>query len=423
MERILYITSQFPFGDGEAFLGAEARALAALAPITVVAMRPKRSRPRFNSDLSCFALSTRSLRTLTWALRTLVRQPGDCAAVAWMLVFTRYRFAAKVKNVLVLVKGIALADYVRQHRISAIHAHWLTTSSTVGFIAARLTKTPLSVSAHRFDLYADNLIAQKVADARAVRVISERSAQLLRALLPEPLHDRIHVVHLGVERPKNLPGSAPRLRPLRVVAIGGLVPVKGHADLLDALARVRDADVAVQCDIIGEGPLRPSLQAQIERLHLGGTVRLRGFVAHERIQDELESGGVDLLVHPSVEVGTLHEGIPVAMMEAMANGIPCIATRTGSIPELVDQTCGILVEQQNPDALSAALLLLARDESKRAAFGLAARERIDAQFGIQTNARRLLGLITSPRCGEPMVSYGDRAGGCSGLGRRAGEPV
>jgi glycosyltransferase involved in cell wall biosynthesis len=395
VERILYVTVQFPFGRSEAFLGAESRALAALADVTIAALRPQCAQPVASAGLPCWGMRTLSRSVLGGAFRTLRRQPVECAAIARTLLFSRYRPAAKVKNLLVLAKGLALADYVLSRRITAIHAHWLTTSSTAGFIAARLTKVALSISAHRFDIYADNLIAQKLACARFVRVISERGASDLRAQIAPELRDRVTVLHLGVDVPDR-PASPPQAqRPLHVAAIGNLLPVKGHADLIDAIARVRAAGVKLSCSIIGEGPLRARLQASIERRDLAGIVTLRGFVPHAQVMAELQSGEIDVVAHPSIESGSLHEGIPVAMMEAMAFGIPCVATRTGSISELVDASCGILVEQRRPDALASALTLLATDAGARAALGRASRERIRAEFDAARNAGVLLGLIAN----------------------------
>ena len=394
-ERILYLTSQFPFGRAEAFLAAEVQALLELgADVTVAAVRPQRRRAQIRTGARMLALRTLSGGSLRDALQTLVRHPRKSADITFAMCRARYRPAAKIKNVAMLWKGLALAEYVRRERVTRLHAHWLTTPSTVAYVAAHIADVKWSISAHNFDLFADNWIAGKVAAASAVRVISERGARELRELLPPHVRNRIHVIHLGVSTPPVRTADAKRSAGrLRVCAVGSLTPFKGHRYLIDAIACLRNADVALSCSIAGDGPLRDELQAQIDRLGLRDTIDLRGFVAHERLVTEFGSGAFDVMVHPSTEHGRVHEGIPVSLMEAMAYGIPCVTTRTGSIPELVDRSNGIVVEQCDAGALAQAIHILAGDCGLRDRLGAAARERIGSLFNARTTAAALLQLI------------------------------
>jgi glycosyltransferase involved in cell wall biosynthesis len=366
--------------------------------VTIVAVRPQTRREEVTTGARVLALRTRSADVVRDAFGTLRRQPRESARIAIAMCRARYRFTAKLKNMAVLGKGLALAQYARREKITHIHAHWLTTPSTVAYIAARLGGISWSISAHRFDLFADNWIAAKVAAADAVRVISERGARDLRARLPANLRDRVKVIHLGVHAPLECSAGAanlggPPARPLRIAAIGLLVAVKGHRDLIDAVRQLRDEGVAVSCAIVGDGPLHDTLQAHIERLGLRDVIELRGFVAHDRLLDELARGAFDVVVHPSLETGDLHEGIPVSLMEAMGYGIPCVTTRTGSIPELVDESCGIVVEQRDPAALAGGLRKLAAQSELRARLGAAARERIRHDFDVRRTAAALRDLM------------------------------
>ncbi len=395
--RILYLTSQFPFGRAEAFLAAEVEALVNLgADVRIVAVRPQQRRAQFQTGTQTVALRLRSAGTLADVFRTLVRQPRKSADIALAMCRARYRPAAKLKNLAMLPKGLALAEYIRRERVTRVHAHWLTTPSTVAFIGAHIADVPWSISAHNFDLFADNWIAGKLAAASAVRVISQRGAQELRELMPPHVRDRIHVIHLGVRTPPaHTAKIRPSLGPVRIYAVGSLTPFKGHRYLVDAVAVLRDAGIALTCSIAGEGPLRNELQLQIDRLNLRGFVELRGFVAHDRLVQELRSGAFDVMVHPSTEHGRLHEGIPVSLMEAMAFGVPCVSTRTGSIPELIDASCGIVVEQCDPGALAAAVSRLAADPVLRERLGAVARERVATLFDARATAAAVLTLITS----------------------------
>jgi colanic acid/amylovoran biosynthesis glycosyltransferase len=408
--RVVYVTAQFPFGSREAFLAAEVRELAKLVDIVhVVALRPQ-TRLSTLEGVEAYGLRSSSVAMYARAIRALMRWPRAAGKTFAAMCSARYRPAAKLKNVSVFVKGLALADLCQAVGADALHAHWLTTPSTAAVIAARLTNLPVSISAHRFDLFADNWVDGKLAAARFVRVISERSADVLRSRSPAALHAKIRVLHVGVElddarqttgnaipgEAAALPGRAPvdSSRPaLRLVAVGFLTPVKGHAYLIEAVAILRDLGVAVRCSIIGDGPLRIPLQAAIKRHDLAQSVLLRGVVPHARLMAELRSGSFDVLVHPSVEHGTEHEGIPVSLMEAMSHGLPCVATNTGSIGELIDAACGVLVPQRDASALARALQLLAHDEPLRAKLGLAARERVRAEFAVAQTTRALVDLM------------------------------
>jgi len=150
----------------------------------------------------------------------------------------------------------------------------------------------------------------------------------------------------------------------------------------------------VHCDLAGDGPLRRDIEARISHAALSARVTLRGAVPHDALLEELSAGAYDAAVLASIEEpGGLHEGIPAFLMECMAASVPCIATRTGSIEELVDHGCGVLVAQRDPAALASAIERLAADGTLRRALGDAARERVARDFAAATSSRQLLEQI------------------------------
>jgi glycosyltransferase involved in cell wall biosynthesis len=163
--------------------------------------------------------------------------------------------------------------------------------------------------------------------------------------------------------------------------------------LLAALAELRARGIAFTCDFAGGGELRRRVARDIARRKLGDRVRLLGNVPHRELTASLERGDYDLAVLASTERGNEHEGIPVALMEAMAAGLPVVATRTGSIPELVDAASGLLVEQRDPAALAAALEALTEHPERRARMGDFGRGRIVAAFSTVKTTRALEDLL------------------------------
>jgi glycosyltransferase involved in cell wall biosynthesis len=166
-------------------------------------------------------------------------------------------------------------------------------------------------------------------------------------------------------------GPVDRERPL-LVAVGRLKAPKDFLTLVRALGKLpRDSFEAV---IVGEGPDRPQLEDEIESLGLAGAVRLAG----ERGDVQEVLAGADVFVLTSRS-----EGMPVSVLEAMAAGLPVVASRVGGVPEQVaDGETGLLVEPGDASGLAAALERLLRDGALRRRLGTAGRARAEASFDL-----------------------------------------
>jgi glycosyltransferase involved in cell wall biosynthesis len=180
--------------------------------------------------------------------------------------------------------------------------------------------------------------------------------------------------------PEAFVGCVPAARsgPLRAVAVGSLAQMyKGIDVALRALAEARTAGTAVDLTVVGDGCFRPALEAQARSLGLGGTVRFLGALpAGARVREEFDRADVFLM--PS-----RIEGLPRALVEAMARGLPCLASAVGGIPELLPPE--VLHPAGDHHALAAGLRALADDPARRARLGAVnlarasdfARERLD----------------------------------------------
>jgi phosphatidylinositol alpha-1,6-mannosyltransferase len=155
-----------------------------------------------------------------------------------------------------------------------------------------------------------------------------------------------------LEAPREARGEGP----LRLVTVARLSPEKGLDDLLRAVAELRDRGTPVTVELVGEGPHRAGLEGLIASLRIGDRVRLHGFVGHgDRLLSILDAA--DLCVLPSRS-----EGLPHAVVEAMARGLPVIATAIGGLPRLLADGRGIVVPVGDPPALAGAIERLAADE-------------------------------------------------------------
>lgn len=189
-----------------------------------------------------------------------------------------------------------------------------------------------------------------------------------------------------VERP--VEGSADR-RPLRVTFVGSLgAERKGVDDLLRGFALAAGQYPDVELRIVGDGCFQSRYEHLSSTLRIADRVSFSGFVAHERVHEELAR--TDIFAHPSVTTSEYDkEGIPGTIVEAMATGLPIVTTRHAGIPEVVtDGEHGFVVAEHDIDAIARALVTLARDPSRRVKLGTqaAARARELADVVRQTAA-------------------------------------
>ena len=161
----------------------------------------------------------------------------------------------------------------------------------------------------------------------------------------------------------------------RVVAIGRLTPVKDFATLLRAVRRVADLHPAFTLDLVGDGPSRPDLEQLSRQLGMEHHVTFHG----ARPDPRTLLAGARLFVQSS-----LSEGISLTLLEAMAAGVPIVATRVGGTPEVVDHgVTGLLVPPQDPAALADAILTLLADTRLADRMSRSARMRAEQEFDLR----------------------------------------
>ena len=403
--KLALVSAKYPFGGKEPYLHAELRNVAPYFDrVTVFPTSPPDAAWGFEDvagDVRRMGLFAPA--TLAGAFAALATRPASSVRALWSLFRAPYSAKVKLKNIAVVPLGLAVGMRLRRDRYDHVHSYWLSTPATVAFVAAHVAGIPWSSTGHLWDIYENNALAAKLPSARFVRAISARGRRDLYAALADSAVAYIEVVHVGVDipaAPNDDAHDAPlgATRPFSLLCAANLVLKKGHADLLEALAELRDRGVDVHCTIAGDGELRDALRDKAAALGVDANVTFRGHVAHATLLDEIRAGAYDAMVLTSLELpGGLMEGIPVALMEAMALGLPVVTTDTGSIGELVDDTCGRLVDQRNVTAIAAAVAELAEDADLRASLARAAHAKVAADFNVASVARRLAQLIGSDR--------------------------
>ena len=249
---------------------------------------------------------------------------------------------------------------------------------------AGLLEGPIATVFHGFDISDHATIARHRANYRALfretalmLPISELWRERLIAWGAPP--DRVQVLRMGVDldRLEMLAADRPLSRPLRVLSVARFTEKKG---LRYAIKGVCSAGVPVRYDVIGSGPLAAELEALAKRGDGAAEVRFLGRQPHQQVFAALEKADVFLLPSVTASGGDM-EGIPVALMEAMAKGVLVIATRHSGIPELIDDgDCGLLVAERDAAGISEALRKVQGGGFPVAGMRLRARAKVSAQF-------------------------------------------
>ena len=297
-------------------------------------------------------------------------------------------------------KAVFLGAEMRRTGITHIHAHFANHPAAAAYVIRRLFNIPYSFTGHGADLQVDqHMLRQKVATAAFVRAISDDGRRLMALHATATDRDKIVVVPCGVDTEAFAGARWPRDRagPIQLLCVATLYEVKGHAVLFEALGRLRDNGVEVYCRLVGDGPDRKVLEANVETSRLTAMVEFLG----QRTRDEIIGlmGNADILVVPSIPTSSgRREGLPVVIMEAMSAELPVVASAISGIPELItDGVNGLLVPPQDGEALAGAIIRLGSDHELRqriVASGLArVRERYD--FDVVTG--QLIDLFTGSR--------------------------
>ena len=208
-------------------------------------------------------------------------------------------------------------------------------------------------------------------------------------------HDRISaqrlwVIHNGLDATQFASGGHPPMldaRVFRIAVVANLRPEKGHLVFVEAAQRVGKVFPEARFLIAGDGPCRERIQRTITKMELTDRVEMLGAIGE--IPVFLRS--IQLLVLPSLK----NEGLPNAVMEAMAAGIPVVATNTGGTKELViDEVTGFLVPPNDPSALADSITRLCLDPELRKKMGDAGQRRVLEQFTVTRMARQFEDLYT-----------------------------
>jgi glycosyltransferase involved in cell wall biosynthesis len=253
---------------------------------------------------------------------------------------------------------------LRAEPTALVHQHHGGRSVT--WVARRATGAKIVSQLHA-------MVSEEPGSPRAWPVVAGADATIVvsRALADRTGWRDTRVVYPGVDL---FPPTVRANEPVIVGGAGRFVPIKGFTYLLKAFRKLADVTDA-RLELAGDGPLRSDLEREARALGLGDRVRFLGW------QRDLAStlARWSIYVQPSV-----HEAFGMTVLQAMASGLPVVASAADGLLELVvEGETGLLVPARDPSALAAALLTLVQEPRRRSELGAAGRERVSEQFSVE----------------------------------------
>jgi glycosyltransferase involved in cell wall biosynthesis len=339
-----------------------------------------------------------SCRTIEINLKWMLRHPVRYFSTA--LRAAAGTFGGDIKfflsSIIYFPKAVVFADTVQCLGVSHVHAHFANHPAIVAWMMHQLCGISYSFTAHGNDLHIDQrMLREKARDATLAVTISDFNIRFIEERCGKETADQFEVIHCGADLSAFKPGRFPKAadHPFEIICVASFQVRKGHGVLIDACAKLMDRGVNFRCRLVGYGECEKLIRKRIRTLNLTEHVILEGAKPKPEVVRLLSEA--DVLVLTSIETREgRKEGIPVALMEGMASGLPVVSSNLSGIPELVEHgVSGLLFTPGNPEETAAALERLARDPDLRARMGRAARQRVEEAFDLAKNARILAGRI------------------------------
>jgi len=392
--RLLYLASTFPYGKNDTFFASEVRELARQGvDVQVIPVRPRGDLTAPDAETLTIRRPLLDLGILRAALVETFRSPLAVAR-ALALLLRQPSPNVLVRNLSAFPKALWIARVARRTRADHIHAPWAGPPATTAMVASSVSGVPWSFTGHFSDIAANNLLREKCRSAVFVRFIAKAMMELARQTDPAADESRWVLVHLGIDVPTAWSPAGGLNRPPVVLMSAEFKPVKRHETLVRAAAELVGEGRELEVWLAGTGRLEQAVAEQVRASGLEGVVRLLGYVPNEQVLAWLDAHRVDLVVLPSDA-----EGIPYSLIEALAHGVPAVASTAGGVEELLGDGCGELVRPGDAHGVAAAIGRLLDSPELRLARVRAGRERVEREFSAEAAARalrELCGFVASP---------------------------
>jgi glycosyltransferase involved in cell wall biosynthesis len=325
------------------------------------------------NNLAGFACGpARYFRTLWLAFRTA--RPGWRGLLYQMFYFQ---------------EAVILARMLRRQEISHLHNHLGDVSGTVTMLASALTGIGYSITIHGPHIFFDPThwaLREKVKLSRFIVCISHNCKSQMMLFSDQADWDRFQIVHCGVD-PHHFRHIEVRRQARKLLYVGRLAAEKGLPVLFESLKLLGPEKYDFELTLVGDGTERKSLEELARQMGIADRVVFAGFASQETVRDCLMQ--TDVFILPSFA-----EGVPVSLMEAMACGVPVIATHVGGIAELIEPgATGLLVPASDAVALRDAIASYLNDYGLREKVSRQGRDKVLSDFNLDNEVDKLARLF------------------------------
>lgn len=301
---------------------------------------------------------------------------------------------------LLFSQAIAILRRLSAGNYQLIHAHWIIPQGLLGILIKKLlgkTDLPVLCTSHGGDLYSlDNwffssLKRWTIKNSSCLTVVSHAMKDYVNKLCINK--QDIRVIPMGVDL-KNTFVPVPGItrKDTRLIFVGRLVEKKGVTNLIKAINIIRQDIPGIELLVVGDGPLRASLEKEACKLKLGQHIHFMGAVTHERLPELYSSSAVAVI--PSIIASTGdQEGLGLVIVEALGCGCAVIASDLDAIRDIVDDDSGLLAKPEDARDLAEKIQLLLDDQKKRERLSANGRKRVMEMFDLGISGQRYHDLV------------------------------
>lgn len=292
-------------------------------------------------------------------------------------------------------KAVLLAKHMQRAGITHIHAHFANHPTLVALVIHKLTQIPYSFTGHGSDIHKhQQMLAVKYHSAKFAVMVSRYNKDFVLKNTNITSAERMQVIRCGIDPAQFSVKQDYKLhKSINILCVASLREVKGHRYLIAACAVLQAKAMPFTLHLVGTGPKANAIRRQVKSLGLQAQVHLHGDLTRVEVLAKLQAADIFVLSSYQTKQGN-REGIPVGLMEAMATGLPVVASRVSGIPELVEHGHnGLLSKVQDPQDIADKLTLLMTDEAARKQLGESGRRKVCEQYDLNKNVAKLMRLF------------------------------
>ncbi|BAU10058.1 glycosyl transferase, group 1 family protein [Leptolyngbya sp. NIES-3755] len=395
--KIAYLINQYP-KVSHSFIRREIHAIEECGlPVGRYAIRSCRAELVDEADEQELALTRTVLESgagtlLKSLIKAVLTRPTQVfQALKLAIKFGQRSDRGVLRHLIYLAEACVLNDWFQEDGVQHIHAHFGTNSTTVAMLCTALGGPTYSFTIHgpeEFDTIQALSIVEKVERSSFVATVSSFSKSQLYRWCDQSQWNKVKIIHCGVDR-SFFTETTPIPAEPRIVCVGRLCEAKGQLLLIEAIKPIVAAGIPIKLVLVGDGAIRPQIEAMITAADLQNHVEITGWASNEEVRKQILAARA--LVLPSFA-----EGLPVALMESLALHRPVISTYIAGIPELVTPNqSGWLVPSGSisdlTDAIKSAITLPPEVLEQ---MGRTGAERVARHHDAATEAQKLAALFT-----------------------------